>query len=194
MRLILACALVSSGLVGGVLLGGCASTEPGGSSPSPPSSTPAAPSSGPAAPSSGSAVPSSGSAVPTRLFANTQAGYFAAEPGVVLRSRAEVTRFAAWLRSRPRSGDLDDGVITALAQPRPAGDVGVAVAQNVGCSSVAHVSLAAHGTNLVLVPSNTTKHPECQRANVVVAVFAMPSGLAPIDVRINGRAPSTAWR
>src|SRR5882757_7623736 len=172
MRLILACALVSSSLVGSLLLGGCASTEPSGSSPSPPSSTSAAPSSGPAA--------------PTRLFANTQAGYFAAEPGVVLRSAAEVTRFAAWLRSRPRSGDVDDDVITALTRPRAGGEVRVAVAQNVGCSSVAHVSLAARGTNLVLVPSNTTKHPECLRANVVVAVFAVPPGLAPIDVRING--------
>src|SRR5882757_1068739 len=186
MRLVLACALVSSALVGGVLLGGCASTEPGGSSPSPPSSTPAVPSSTRAVPSSGRTVPSGGSAASTQLFANTQAGYFAAEPGVVLRSRAEVTRFAAWLRSRPRSGDVDDDVITALAQPRAAGEVRVAVAQNVGCSSVAHVSLAARGTNLVLVPSNTTKHPECLRANVVVAVFAVPPGLAPIDVRING--------
>src|SRR5882757_3284855 len=179
MRLILACALVSSSLVGSLLLGGCASTEPSGSSPSAPSSTSAAP-------SSTSAAPSSAAAAPTRLFANTQAGYFAAEPGVVLRSPAEVTRFAAWLRSRPRSGDVDDDVITALTRPRTGGEVRVAVAQNVGCSSVAHVSLAAHGTNLVLVPSNTTKHPECLRANVVVAVFAVPPGLAPIDVRING--------
>ena len=172
-RLTLACAFVGSALVASGLLGGCASTEPSGSSPSEPSSAPAA---------------------PTRLFANTQAGYFAAEPGVVLRNAAEVTRFAAWLRSRPRTGDVDDDVITALTRPSAAGDVRVAVAQNVGCSSVAHVTLAAHGTDLVLVPSGTTTHPECLRANVVVAVFAVPDELAPTDVRINGRAPSTAWR
>jgi len=70
----------------------------------------------------------------------------------------------------------------------------VAVAQNVGCSSIKQVSLAAHGTDLVLVPSGTTKHPECLRANVVVAVFAVPGELAPTEVRINGRAPSTVWR
>lgn len=130
---------------------------------------------------------------PIRLFADAAALSFSAEPGVVLRARADVVRFAHWLRERPRPSDTDAAVADALVRGAGRAQTLVAIAQNVGCASMKSVSLGTRGTNLVLVPSGLKNHPECVRPNLAVAVFAVPAPL-PTAVTLNGRQPNTAWR
>ncbi|HEY7047344.1 MAG TPA: hypothetical protein VH373_08995 [Jatrophihabitantaceae bacterium] len=181
MRLFLVCliALTAAGCASAKMSApGTAPTRATSTSPSTPSSTP------------GSMPPGT---TPIRLFANPVALSFSAEPGVVLRGRTDVMRFVHWLRTRPRPADADAPVADALARGVSQAPTLVAIAQNYGCASMKGVSLGSRGTNLVLVPSGLQTHPECLRANLVVAVFALSAPL-PYAVTLNGQQPNTAWR
>jgi hypothetical protein len=184
-RLFLACLIA-------LAVAGCASANPGG-----PNRAPSGSPSAPTSPSASSPPTSSGStppgSTPIQLFANTVALSFSAEPGVVLRSGADVTRFVHWLRTRLRPADADAPVADALARGSTQAQTLVVLAQNVGCSSMKAVSLGTRGTNLVLVPSGLTTHPECFRANLAVAVFAVPGPLPTSEVTLNGQQPNTDW-
>jgi hypothetical protein len=164
---------------------GCASAKPAA-----PRNTPTT-SSATTRPSTPGSMPPG--TAPIRLFANPVALSFSAEPGVVLHGRAEVTRFVHWLRTRPRPADADAPVADALVRGVSQAPTLVAIAQNYGCASMTSVSLGSRGTNLVLVPSGLKNHPECFRANLVVAVFALPAPL-PFAVTLTGQQPNTAWR
>lgn len=182
-----------------LVVAGCASTSPGspGRAPTSPPTT-APPTSAPTNTPSTTSPPTPPASTPPglapiQLFANTQALSFSAEPGVVLRGATDVTRFVHWLRTRPRPADADAPVAAALAREQEQAQTLVVIAQNVGCSSIRHVALGTRGTNLVLVPSGVTTHPECYRANVAVAAFAVPAPL-PGAVTLNGQHPNDDWR
>lgn len=188
MRLFLTCLIA-------LTVAGCASANPGGPGrgpTGPPTSPiPSSPSTSTPATPPGSTAPGT---TPIQLFANTQALSFSAEPGVILRSPAEATRFVHWLRTRPRPADADGPVAAALARGTAAAQTLVVIAQGFGCASMKAVSLGTRGSNLVLVPSGLKNHPECLRANLAVVVFAVPAPLPASGVTLNGQQPNTDWR
>lgn len=181
------------------VVAGCASASPGGPNRAPPGSpstpttlsTPSSPSTSARASPPATTPPG---LTPIPLFANTVALSFSAEPGVVLRGRADVMQFVHWLRTRPHPADADAPVADALARGVAQAQTLIAIAQNFGCSSMNAVSLGTRGTNLVLVPSGLKTHPECLRANLAVAVFALPGPLPASGITLNGQQPNTGWR
>jgi hypothetical protein len=116
------------------------------------------------------------------------------QASVVLTRSAEVTRFVAWLNTRPRPG-MASGRLVAALREAPIGDQAlVVVSRLVGCDSVGSVELRRQGTNFSLATLAVTHHEECLRANRLVAVFAVPKASLPANPTIDGAAPDTGWK
>jgi hypothetical protein len=104
----------------------------------------------------------------------------------VLRTREDVAAYLRWLRTHPAPGLASPRLVATLAGQRLDGEVLVVFARTVGCDSVGRVELSRHGTDLRLDALDVQHHPECLRANHLVAVYALPSAAVPEGTTLDG--------
>jgi len=109
----------------------------------------------------------------------------------VLRSREDVAAYLSWLRTHPAPGRASARLVAALQAEQVDGEVLVVIARTVGCDSVGRVELTRHGTDLRLTALDVQHHPECLRANHLVAVYALPPTAVPEGTTIDGAPPES---
>jgi hypothetical protein len=113
---------------------------------------------------------------------------------VLLTGPAEVSRFVTWLDTKPRPGMASDLLVAALRKEPVDDQALLVVSRIVGCDSVGKVELRQQGSNFSVATLDVEHHEECLRANVLVAVFAVPKSALPANPTIDGAAPDTGWR
>jgi hypothetical protein len=109
----------------------------------------------------------------------------------VLAGPPQVAGYLRWLGSGPRPAS--PRLVAALRQYRFDGSVLVVVARTVGCDSVGRVALVRTGADLAVAAQQVSHHPECLRANHLVAVFALAAPAVPAGTTIDGAPPRTSW-
>jgi len=109
----------------------------------------------------------------------------------VLRTREDVAAYLRWLRTHPAPGLASPRLVAALARERPDGEVLVVFARTVGCDSVGRVELTRYGTDLRLAALDVQHHPECLRANHLVAAYALPPSAVPDGTTLDGTPPES---
>ena len=119
---------------------------------------------------------------------------FTPDSRAVLARPADVTSYLRWLRAGPVPGRASERLVTALQQYRFDDSVLVVVARTVGCDSIGRVELARAGADLSVATFDVRHHPECLRANHLVAVYALPRSAVPAGSTIDGAPPDTRWR
>jgi hypothetical protein len=107
----------------------------------------------------------------------------------VLRTREDVAAYLRWLRTHPASGLASPRLVAALQAEQLDGEVLVVIARTVGCDSVGRVELTRRGTHLRLAALDVQHHPECLRANHLVAVYALPPTAVPDGTTLDGAPP-----
>jgi hypothetical protein len=119
---------------------------------------------------------------------------FTPDSRAVLARPSDVSSYVRWLRTRPAPGHAPERLIAALLGYRFDGSVLAVVARTVGCDSVGRVDLVRDGADLSVVAFDVRHHPECLRANHLVAVYALPRSAVPAGTRLDGAPPDTRWR
>jgi hypothetical protein len=177
-------------LVAGCLLAAAGCAAPPGS-PAPGGTTSGGPASGgPASGGSTSGGPAGGA---RQVFFDPQ-DLSTPDTRTVLRTREDVAAYLRWLRTHPAPGLASRRLGAALARERLAGEVLVVFARTVGCDSVGRVELTRHGTDLRLAALDVRHHPECLRANHLVAAYALPPAAVPEGTTLDGAPPQPTRR